>query len=120
MSAKKYELPKDKDLNAITTLQNAFFTPTEEKAGKKRRGRPQKNNVVHGVSTQEGLTAEYTRATFIVRVDLVEKLKNYAYTERLTMKEAINRILESFLDKEEKRLAKRGEVILQRPEGEGK
>ena len=120
MSAKKYELPKDADLNPIKTLQNAFFTPTDETAGKKRRGRPQKDTVVHGVSTQEGLTADYTRATFIVRLDLLEKLKNYAYTERLTMKEAINRILENFLDKEEKRLAKRGEAILQRPEGEGK
>ena len=41
----------------------------------------------------------YTRATFIVRRDLLVKLKNYAYTERLEIKEVINDILaKAFVD----------------------
>jgi len=84
---------------------------------KKKRGRPQKDDIVRGNSVQEGLTEEYTRATFILRVDLVEKLKNYAYTERLTMKETINRIIGEALEREEKRLAKQGNEILDRKGG---
>lgn len=83
----------------------------------KRRGRPQKADIVRGNSVQEGLTEEYTRATFIMRVDLVEKLKNYAYTERLSMKEAVNKIIGEALEREEKRLAKQGAEILDRKGG---
>lgn len=78
----------------------------------KKRGRPQKDNLVRGNSVQEGLTEDYTRATFILRVDLVEKIKNYAYTERLTMKEAANKLLSEALEREEKRLAKDGVTII--------
>ena len=49
--------------------------------------------------------------------DLVEKLKNYAYTERLTMKEAVNKIIDEALTREEKRLAKQGNEILDRKGG---
>lgn len=91
--------------------------PQQEAQPGKKRGRPVKDNLVRGNSVQEGLTEEYTRATFIVRVDLVEKLKNYAYTERLTMKEAVNKIIAEALEREEKRLAKGGAEILDRKRG---
>lgn len=84
----------------------------------KKRGRPKKDTVVRGNSVQEGLTEEYTRATFIMRVELVEKLKNYAYTERLSMKEAVNKIISEALEREEKRLEKQGLKILDRNGGE--
>lgn len=103
---------------------NPLFAEPEAKpeqaapaAEKRKRGRPQKEELVRGNSVQEGLTEEYTRATFILRVDLVEKLKNYAYTERLTMKEAVNKIIDEALTREEKRLAKQGNEILDRKGG---
>lgn len=34
---------------------------------KRKRGRPKKDNLVRDNSVQEGLTEDYTRATFIVR-----------------------------------------------------
>ncbi len=37
--------------------------------------------------------AEYTRATFMIRKDQLEKLKNYCYTERITQKEAVEKAL---------------------------
>ena len=92
------------------------LTPAHQEE-KRRRGRPQKEELVRGNSVQEGLTEEYTRATFIMRVDLVEKLKNYAYTERLSMKEAVNKIIGEALEQEEKRLAKQGKTILDRNGG---
>lgn len=36
------------------------------------------------------------RETFIVRTDLTEKIKDYAYWERIKQKDVINLILESF------------------------
>ncbi len=52
-------------------------------------------------TSQDGLQEGWTRATFIVRKDLLDKLKNYAYTERITYKEALEMVLTEFLaDKE--------------------
>ena len=36
------------------------------------------------------------RETFILKTDLTEKIKDYAYWERITQKDVINSILESF------------------------
>ena len=52
-------------------------------------------------TSQEGLQDNYTRATFIVREDLLKKLKDYAYTERETLKDVVNRMLTEFLDGKE-------------------
>jgi hypothetical protein len=97
-------------------LENNPLFPQEQaeetKPAARKRGRPKKDDLVRGNSVQEGLTEEYTRATFILRVDLVEKIKNYAYTERLTMKEAANKLLGEALEREEKRLAKDGVEII--------
>lgn len=41
---------------------------------------------------------EYQRMTFIVRKDLLEKLRNYCYTERLSQKDGLERALSEFLD----------------------
>lgn len=99
-------------LNPLFSEQAA--EPEQEAAAveKKKRGRPQSPDIVRGNSVQEGLTEEYTRATFIMKVELLEKLKNYAYTERLTMKEAANKLLGEALEREEKRLAKDGVEII--------
>ena len=37
--------------------------------------------------------AKSTRATFMIREDLLEKLKDYCYTERITQKEGLERAL---------------------------
>lgn len=52
-------------------------------------------------SSQEGLREGYTRATFIVREDLLKKLKDYAYTERETLKDVVNKMIAQFLDGKE-------------------
>ena len=66
--------------------------PTGEK-----RGRPPKKDIIRGKGVQAGLTEEWTRATFILRCDQLEKLKDYAYTERITLKEAVEAALDQFL-----------------------
>lgn len=110
----------DEVLNmAIEALVFPQEQAEETKPAARKRGRPKKDDLVRGNSVQEGLTEEYTRATFILRVDLVEKIKNYAYTERLTMKEAANKLLGEALEREEKRLAKDGVEIISNKGVEG-
>ncbi len=52
-------------------------------------------------SSQEGLPEQWTRATFIVREDLLEKLKDLAYVNRSKIKDEINRALEEYLQDKE-------------------
>lgn len=66
------------------------------KAGN-RTGRPRNENLVRGNPIQEGLTADYTRVTFIMKVETAEKLKNYAYTERRKLKDVVEEVFEEFL-----------------------
>lgn len=88
--AKKYSLEN-----------NPLFTPEQEEEIKRQeapnRGRPKKDNIIREGS-QAGLTEDFTRATFIVNVDLLEEVKNYAYTERLSMKDAVNKLLSDSLE----------------------
>ena len=73
-------------------------------------GRPRNERIVRDNPVQEGLTPEYTRATFIVEVELLEKLKDHAYTERLSLKDLINKILKEYLETVD------DETLLRRPD----
>lgn len=44
---------------------------------------------------------EYQRMTFIVRKDLLGKLRDYCYTERLSQKDGLERALVAFLEDKE-------------------
>ena len=48
-------------------------------------------------TSKDGLEKGWTRATFIVREDLLDQFKDYAWTERMTHKEAMEKILTEFL-----------------------
>jgi len=64
-------------------------------------GRPRTIYREYEKSSQEGLREGYTRATFIVREDLLKKLKDYAYTEREKLKDVVNKMLAEFLEGKE-------------------
>ena len=64
-------------------------------------GRPRTIYREYEKSNQEGLRDGFTRATFIVREDLLKKLKDYAYTERETLKNVVNKMIAQFLDGKE-------------------
>ena len=67
---------------------------------KKKTGRPRKPGVLHtdeGAPTvQNGLPADLRRFTVILKTENCETLKNYAYTQRIPIKDALNEILEDF------------------------
>ncbi len=56
-----------------------------------------KSNKKRNVET--GLKDEWTRATFIVKKDHLEKVKALAYWERKLVKEVVNEAFETFLKK---------------------
>lgn len=91
-------------------LENSgLFNQAESPEEPKKIGRPRNDRIVRDNPVQEGLTPEYTRATFIVEVELLEKLKDHAYTERLSLKDLINKILKDYIDNnvDEKKLLHR-------------
>jgi hypothetical protein len=48
-------------------------------------------------TSQEGLKDGWTRATFILRKDHLEKIKAFAYWKRKNIKEVIDEALQTFL-----------------------
>lgn len=76
---------------------NPLFTDAAEPVAK-GKGRPRKADLVRDNSAQEGLTEDYTRATFILRVDQLNELKDYAYTHRITIKEALETVISKFME----------------------
>jgi hypothetical protein len=48
-------------------------------------------------TSTKGLEEGWTRATFIMREEYVQKLKAYAYWERKTVKDVVDSMLEQFL-----------------------
>lgn len=85
--------------------------PQEEE--KKPVGRPVKKDLVREPGVKQGLTEDYTRATFILPVETLENLKAYAYTQDIKIKDALTAIIDKFIaeyeaDPENPELLRRG------------
>ena len=63
----------------------------------KTTGRPRIHTDIKEKSSEDGLYNEYTRATFIVRKDLLKKLKGYAFLKDQPLKEVVNTMLDEWL-----------------------
>lgn len=66
-------------------------------------GRPKTQFKEITKSSQEGTKENETRATFIVKEDLLEKLKAIAYWDRTLIKEVVDKALEEAVVKYEKK-----------------
>lgn len=104
-------MPKNKNLNnafdsmlSIPDFEETTETTetTQEEKRPAKMGRPRKKDLVRDNSVQAGLTDDYTRATFILKVETLNELKNYAYTERLAIKDAIENIISDFMTRYKK------------------
>ena len=91
----KQELHDNKDIHSKPDLQS---------------NRSKQNNTVKK-STHKGLDDGWTRATFIMSETYLDKIKDYAYWERLQIKEVLNEALDNFFEdkKVRKRPSKKGE-----------
>lgn len=106
----KADAPTDERIAAaLEAITNSLRTITEnrednettrEKMGREvtKIGRPRNEKLIREKGPQKGLTEGWTRATFIVETDALETLKDYAYTERLTMKEVVQMAFDQFLE----------------------
>jgi len=65
---------------------------------KAKRGRPKTSTRVITKSSQEGTKENEIRATFIVKEDLLEKLKAIAYWDRVLIKDVVNTALQDAID----------------------
>lgn len=63
-------------------------------SSKPKKGRPKTNTRVINNSAQEGTKEGDTRATFIVKEELLNKVKAIAYWERSRIMDVVNRALE--------------------------
>lgn len=86
----------------------SLLAEQQETSDVKNISEPEK--VVRKINSYD--SGSFTRATFIVQVKLLEDLKNYAYTERLTLKELVNELLSIGLDN----YKKNGGTLLNRKE----
>jgi len=73
-----------------------------EQPEKPKRGRPTTNTREITKSSQEGLKGTETRATFILKEELLDKLKAIAYWDRKLIKEVIDQALQEAVNKYEK------------------
>jgi hypothetical protein len=71
----------------------------DETPEKAVRGRPKTSTREITKTSQEGTKEGETRATFIIKEDLLEKVKAIAYWDRQQIKSVISDALESYLDK---------------------
>lgn len=104
---KKTRLGDDPFKNTLGGL-DMLITPTNEprdlnvketpSTAKPKRGRPKEITRVVTKTSQSGLREGLTRATFIIREDTLDKLKERAYTDRKKLKDLVTEALDYYLE----------------------
>lgn len=100
-------------------IENVLFDAMQEEPTEKRgKGRPRKEGLIRtedgGPSIQAGLPPELRRFTVICKVKTWKFLKDYAFTKRITLRDALDDIVEDFAARYEKN--PKNEPILDREE----
>ena len=85
---------------------------------KKTRGQPRNENIQHGDPVRERLPYGYRRATFHLREDLLQRLRDIAYTDRERIQDLANRYIEAGIEQAEADHKAAGTEILQMPDRE--
>ncbi len=99
---------------------NALFSPAPQDAPKPAQKKPKAKAKAEAKPAAEKpqkraeYAGGYQRATFIVREDLLKKLKDYAYTERREIKDVVNEILAEALEKVEAEYRKDGRKMMEK------
>lgn len=88
--------PSSYDLDNVEIEEEAKKENTK-RVRKERRGRPRKKNIIREKGPQQGLPADETRKTYLMKVETVEKVEAYADKTDQTIKDALNELLEEAL-----------------------
>ena len=91
-----------------------FKEPTAAPAAEKKetRGRPRRDDLQRGGS-DDGLPVELRRFSVIMQKDTANKLYDYAYTKRITVKDALEEMVQKFIADYE--ADPKNEPLLQKP-----
>lgn len=79
-------------------MKNKKQIEVKEAQSKPKRGRPTEIKRDITKTSQSGLREGLTRATFIIREDTLDKLKERAYTDRKKLKDLVTEALDYYLD----------------------
>lgn len=100
--------------NPLFDAAETFNAETEREyldADLPKRGRKRNESIIRENGSQKGLTDGWTRATFIIEVEQLNLLKDYAYTQRLKMKEVMQMVIERFIEQEIDPLKDSGKLL---------
>jgi hypothetical protein len=90
---------KDKGVDTLLGKVKKEETSAPASPVKKKAGRPKDpNKRIPEKSSQKGTKNDETRATFIVKEDLLEQLKNIAWWDRKKIKDVIGEALSKYID----------------------
>ena len=82
----------------ITSTEDKRDLNVKETPSKPKRGRPTEIKREITKASQSGLREGLTRATFIVKEDTLDRLKERAYTDRKKLKDLVSEALDYYLD----------------------
>lgn len=85
------EQPEDRILTDLIELP-------KDLQDKPKRGRPKTQTKEITKSSQDGTKENETRATFIVKENLLEELKAIAYWDRVLIKDVLNTAIQEYVD----------------------
>ena len=86
------------DLLISNTQNEQPLTVQPTDLTKPKRGRPKEIHRTITKASQNGLHEGWTRATFIVKEDVLAKLKDRAYIDRRNLKDVVSEALEHYLN----------------------
>lgn len=89
---------QESDDSLPTTEERDLNVKETPSTAKSKRGRPKEITRVVTKSSQSGLREGLTRATFIIREDTLDKLKERAYTDRKKLKDLVTEALDYYLE----------------------
>ena len=90
--AKSFKRGLDSLIGGKATTKKKSTTAKAEVVQKKKPGRPRTSTKVPKDTTEEGTKEGEKRATFIVREDLLEKVKAIAYWDRVKIKDVMDAV----------------------------
>lgn len=103
--AKKEQLRRGLDalLDTSAKSKSTKASTTGKDPARRKPGRPKTSTKVVVDTTEDGTREGEKRATFIVRKDLLEKVKALAYWERVAIKDVLEAALEKHINAHERK-----------------
>jgi len=101
--AKSFKGGLDSLIGGKTSTKKKSTKAKAEVVEKKKPGRPRTSTKVPKDTTEEGTKEGEKRATFIVREDLLEKVKAIAYWDRVKIKDVMDAAMDKHIQAYEKK-----------------